>query len=83
MMGEELGSPIDSVMRQLVETAARRALDELTARLRVFPEEVASINDQVTLVRGLLDSLQKPEEALEAEAALVAWIAERSVARGV
>lgn len=76
-----LGDPAQAIVVQLVRSATRRALEEMMAKVRVTPANLASYHETMADVKRLQMELDDPSEADAAVATLVAWLAERDRAR--
>jgi DNA primase len=73
----EMGDPVDSVMAQLVRTAARVGLAELQAEVRRGEVDVVEGSRQVTDAQRWLGQLDVDGTRAAAETALVGWLAIR------
>ena len=69
--------PVGAVVAQLLRAAVRQAVAELQAGLRAGSVELAEGSAQVATVHALIERLDNPDDARQAEKELLDWLADR------
>ncbi len=75
--GEGTTDPVGAVVAQLLRAAVRQAVAELQADLRSGTMPLAEGSEQVKKVQLLVEQLDNPDDATQAEKELLDWLADR------